>query len=192
MGGPITLELALQQPELGDASILGCTGVLSAEKPRSPAPLRVLYYLPPWALRLLTPRQGADKGYGSAASPEAIAADQAVLAKDKFTVRGVVAQAAAIAGYATTAEAVAGLTMPALVLHGDEDGLVPLRLGSRAGRDPARQPLSQDRGRGAQLHRRRTGKGQPDRVLDFLREVDLLSERPLAPPRAAPRPIRSR
>src|SRR5665213_3915050 len=70
MGGPITLELALQQPQRVMSLILGCTGVLSAEKPRLPAFLRVLYYLPPWALRLLTPRQGPDMGYGSAAAPE--------------------------------------------------------------------------------------------------------------------------
>jgi pimeloyl-ACP methyl ester carboxylesterase len=36
-----------------------------------------------------------------------------------------VAQAKAIAGYCTTKEAIAGLTMPSLVLHGDEDRAVP-------------------------------------------------------------------
>ena len=48
-----------------------------------------------------------------------------MLAKDKFTKAGVRAQAQAMAGYCTTKEAVAGLKLPALVLHGDEDATVP-------------------------------------------------------------------
>ena len=58
-----------------------------------------------------------------------MAFDLAVLAKDKFTVPGVVAQAAAVAGHIQTAEAVAAVTLPSLVLHGDEDSLVPIKWG---------------------------------------------------------------
>jgi pimeloyl-ACP methyl ester carboxylesterase len=64
-------------------------------------------------------------GYGSAAPLDRVAFDQAMLKKDKSTVRGVIAQAAAVSAYIVTTDRVATLTMPALVLHGDEDGLVP-------------------------------------------------------------------
>jgi len=125
MGGVIALELALQQPRRVTSLIVGCSGVLSADKPRAPAFLRFLYYLPPSALAFLMRSRGADQGYGSAAAPDRIAADQAVLAKDKLSARGVAAQFAAMGRYSTSAEAVSTLAMPALVLHGDEDALVP-------------------------------------------------------------------
>jgi pimeloyl-ACP methyl ester carboxylesterase len=134
MGGVIVQELAIQQPGRVISLIVGCSGVLSADKPRMPAVMRLLYYLPPWALRMLQPRRRGDLGYGSAATPDAIAKDQAMLAKDVFNVRGVVAQAAAVAGYRVTPEAVAALTMPALVLHGDEDTVVPFAWGEELAR----------------------------------------------------------
>ena len=129
MGGLIVQEMALQQPGRVLSLTVGCSGALTADKPRMPAFMRVLYYLPPSLLKLLMSDRLGDQGYGSAATREAIAADQAVLARDKFTVKGVVAQAAAIAAHSTTREALAGLTMPALVLHGDEDRLVPFKWG---------------------------------------------------------------
>jgi pimeloyl-ACP methyl ester carboxylesterase len=129
MGGVVTLELAMQQPGRVTSLLLGCTGVLTADKPRMPAALRVLYYLPSWALRALQPNRRGDQGYGSAALPEQIAVDLAMTAKDKFNRGGVLAQAVAMAGYSTTTAAVAALTMPALVLHGDEDSTVPFAYG---------------------------------------------------------------
>jgi 3-oxoadipate enol-lactonase len=129
MGGVIALELALGEPRRVMSLLLGGTGILDAEKPRMPAVMRVLYYLPRWVLRLLMRKRGGDKGYGSAASPESIAFDQAMVAKDKASVRGVLAQAVAVGNHFTTAEAVAALTMPALVLHGGEDSVVPIKWG---------------------------------------------------------------
>jgi pimeloyl-ACP methyl ester carboxylesterase len=129
MGGIIAIELALQQPRRVNSLILGCTGILSADKPRMPAFLRVLYYLPRWFLRLLLRGRAGAKAYGSAATPDRIAFDLAMLAKDKSTVRGVVAQAAAVSAHFVTKETVAALPMPALVIHGDEDALVPLAWG---------------------------------------------------------------
>ena len=126
MGGVIVQETAIEQPGRVISLIVGCSGVLSADKPRAPAIVRLLYYLPPWALQvLLRPRRRGDHGYGSAAPADAVAKDQAMLAKDVSTTRGVLAQAKAMAGYQTTKEAVAALTMPSLVLHGDEDATVP-------------------------------------------------------------------
>jgi 3-oxoadipate enol-lactonase len=128
MGGVIAQEVALQQPSRAMSLILGCTGVLTEDKPRLPGFLRLLYYVPPWLLGLLRGRQG-DEGYGSAAPADRVAADKAVLAKDPSDTRGVVAQAAAIAAYRVTKEAARGLTMPVLVLHGDEDKTVPYAYG---------------------------------------------------------------
>ena len=134
MGGVIALEVALQQPGRVISLVLGCTGVLTPDKPRMPAAMRLLYRLPPKLLAMLLPGRRGDKGYGSAASPEAIATDLAVLAKDRSTVPGLIAQAAAIAGYSTTTAAVAALPQPALVLHGDEDTTVPFAYGEELAR----------------------------------------------------------
>jgi len=129
MGGVIVQEMAFQQPGRVTSLIVGCSGALTADKPRAPSIVRLLYYLPPWMLKLLTTSRRPGQGYGRAATPAAIAADQAVLAQEKFTVKGVVAQFVAMGAYSATPEAVAGLTMPALVLHGDEDGTVPFKWG---------------------------------------------------------------
>jgi len=128
MGGVLVQEMTFQQPSRVRSLIVGCSGALTADKPRMPAIMRVLYYLPPALLKLLAPRR-VNHGYGSAAAPDAVAADRAIEAKDKFSVKGVVAQAAAMSNYRVTREAVAGLTLPALVLHGDEDGTVPFKWG---------------------------------------------------------------
>ncbi len=171
MGGVIAIELALQQPQRVTSLLLGCTGVLNADKPRMPAFLRILYRLPPWALKLLTQRRGADSGYGSAAPAEAIAADQAMLAKDKSNVRGVIAQSAAVGSYSTTTEAVARLAMPALVLHGDEDRLVPLAWGAELAETLPDSRLVKFEGAGHNFIVADTDKANQT-VLDFLREVD--------------------
>lgn len=129
MGGGIVLELALRHPERARSILLGCTCMLTPDKPRTPAWVRALYYLPPWILRRLKKTDIANSGYGSAADPADVAHDLSVLADDPFTVPGVAAQAAAIAAYSITREDVATVGVPALVLHGDEDGTVPYAWG---------------------------------------------------------------
>ena len=129
MGGAIVQEMAIRHPHRVISLIVGCTGVLSAEKPRLPAVFRLLYYLPAPVLKLILRGRQDDHGYGSAAKPDAVAKDLAMVAQDPFVVSGVVAQAAAIAGYAVSREAVSELTMPALVLHGDEDRTVKFEWG---------------------------------------------------------------
>ena len=181
MGGLIVQEMALQQPGRVLSLIVGCSGALTAEKPRMPAFMRVLYYLPPSVLKLLMPDRLGDHGYGSAATPEAIAADLAVLAQDKFTVKGVVAQATAIAAHTTSPEALAGLTMPSMVLHGDEDRLVPFKWGEELARLLPRCRFVRVPGAGHNYL-----VAAPDManraVLDFIREVDaeISSETPAA------------
>jgi 3-oxoadipate enol-lactonase len=170
MGGVLALELALQDPERVTSLLLGCTGLLTTDKPRMPAALRVLYYLPPWALRALQPRRG-DQGYGSAATPEEIATALAMLAKDRFNTGGVVAQAVAMAGYSTTTAAVAALTMPALVLHGDEDSTVPFAYGVELAETLPDSRFVKLEGAGHNFIVAGNAK-TTEAVLDFVREID--------------------
>lgn len=125
MGGGIVLEMARTHPERMLSMILGCTCMLTPEKPRTTALTRALYFLPMPILRLLLRSKTPNKGYGSAAAPNAVERDIAVLGKDPFSVRGVHAQAVAIANYNIKREDVARIEVPALVMHGDEDTVVP-------------------------------------------------------------------
>jgi pimeloyl-ACP methyl ester carboxylesterase len=129
MGGVIVIEMTLEHPERVSALIVGCSGILSAEKPRMPSWARVIYHFPTWLLKLLMPDRASAKAYGSAADPALVAKDMAIVEKDKHDKGGVLAQAVAVAEYSTTKEAVAKLTVPALVLHGGEDRLVPVAWG---------------------------------------------------------------
>jgi 3-oxoadipate enol-lactonase len=175
MGGVIVQEMALQQPERIVSLIVGCSGALTAEKPRTSALVRMLYYLPPWALKMLMSGRRGDHGYGSAANLDAVAHDQAVLAVDKFTVPGVAAQAAAMSAYVTTVEAIAQLTMPALVLHGDEDRTVPFDYGEELARLLPNGRFVRIAGAGHNFI-----VADPDKantaVRDFIREVDARSK----------------
>lgn len=139
MGGGVVLDLGLHFPERALSVILGCTLILTPDKPRTPAWVRALYFLPPSILKALFKSKVANSGYGSAADPEAVARDLAVLASDPYSVRGVHAQAGAIAGYSLTLQEAATLSVPALVMHGDEDGVVPyaggVELASTVGAD---------------------------------------------------------
>jgi pimeloyl-ACP methyl ester carboxylesterase len=128
MGGVIVQEMALQAPERVRSLTVGCSGPLTADKPRMPKLMAYLHYLPPSLLKVLLPQRPGG-AHGSAANPEAVAYDEAMVAADKFSVRGVIAQSHALADYCTTREELAGLEMPALVIHGDEDALVPIKWG---------------------------------------------------------------
>ncbi|HWD26648.1 MAG TPA: alpha/beta hydrolase [Rhizomicrobium sp.] len=128
MGGVIVEDIAMRHRGRVRSLIVGCSGMLTADKPRAPSVVRLLYRLPPWALKLLMPKR-ANNGYGSAAPAGAVAQDMKVLENDPYSTRGVIAQAEAMSRYTTTKEAVAGLTMPSLVLHGDEDSTVPFKWG---------------------------------------------------------------
>ncbi len=130
MGGGIAAEFAMRYPNRVASLVLGCTMMKTAEKPsRRSWIARLIYYLPLGVIRPLLRGRGAVEAYGSAAPADAIAKDMQVQAGERFTMRGVRAQADAIAAYVTTREAVARLAMPTLVLHGDEDRAVDVKYG---------------------------------------------------------------
>jgi pimeloyl-ACP methyl ester carboxylesterase len=171
MGGVIVQDLAMRHPDRVRSLILGCTGILSADKPRMPAVLRGLYYLPRPVQAAILQRRGGDSGYGRAAAADAIAVDMAAVANDVSTVRGQVVQAQALARYCTTREAVAALTMPALVLHGDEDRAVPIAWGEELARTLPNGTFVRLEGAGHNFFIARL-KEAMTAVLDFTRHVD--------------------
>lgn len=129
MGGIIVQEMALQKRARVRSLSVGCSGAFTAEKARLPKLLALLAYLPPALLKMVMPHRAQGSGYGSAAPPEDVALAISTLAAQKPNPRGAIAQSHAMADYCTTAEALATLTIPALVLHGDEDSVVPFAWG---------------------------------------------------------------
>jgi 3-oxoadipate enol-lactonase len=127
MGGGIVLQLAHEHPDRVRSMLLGCTAMHGPN--RQVAPLRgpflgsLRYRLP---VRLV--RGALAKGlYGPVADPAAVERDLDVIAASRWSPRGVYAQDVAIHDYDLTADQVARLGMPALVLHGTADRAVPYR-----------------------------------------------------------------
>ena len=170
MGGPIVQEAVFQEPGRFRSLIVGCSGALTAEKPRMPKWLANLYYLPPWVIRMIRGRS-AGGGQGSAADADAVAFDAEMIAKDKHSIRGVIAQSHAIADYCTTREAVAGLTLPSLVIHGDEDTTVPFKWGQELAEILPNSRFVQIPGAGHNYMLVRPDKATEE-VVRFLDEVD--------------------
>ncbi|WP_137863136.1 MULTISPECIES: alpha/beta hydrolase [unclassified Sphingomonas] len=128
MGGGIAAEFAMAYPERTRSVTLGCT-MLKTEQTEIKGAQKLIYRLPRWLVRAMFKR-AKPEAYGSAAPRDAALHDIGVLSRDRFTMAGVRAQAQAIAAYATTRErARQRLTMPVLVLHGDEDKAVPVEKG---------------------------------------------------------------
>lgn len=167
LGGGIAYELALQQPQRVLSLVLGCTR-LKTEISEFSWRKRLTYFLPaPLANILLT----RNKGSGSASDPFAVAFAHDVIRSDPYSAIGVAAQSQATARYATSAEAVKALTMPALVLHGDEDATVPYEAGQALAKALPNSRFETLSGAGHNYF-----LAQRDRanrlVLDFLRQVD--------------------
>jgi 3-oxoadipate enol-lactonase len=125
MGGGIALEFGLRHAEHALSVILGCTMIMTPDKPRMSVWLSPVYFLPPFILKILFTPRTINHGYGSAASPQAVAEDLRIAGTDRFSVLGVYAQGRAIANYTLTLEEAATMRVPALVMHGDEDSVVP-------------------------------------------------------------------
>jgi pimeloyl-ACP methyl ester carboxylesterase len=125
MGGGVTLQLAHETPERVISMVLGCTALKTESLPVKSRAALLRYYIP---LRLL---RGAMRKsmYGPACSPEAAERDLDVLCATKVRPRGLMAQVKAMESYDLTADKVATLAMPALVLHGDADTTVDVARG---------------------------------------------------------------
>lgn len=131
MGGGIALEFGIRYPERTRSLILGCTMAKTPDIPQRPKWLiSLIYRLIPVLKPFLKP--AAHKGgYGDAAPDDRIARDKAILEKDPFNMRGVIAQSHAVNAYSITPEAVAAVTIPALVVHGTQDFTVPYEAGRK-------------------------------------------------------------
>ena len=117
LGGVVAQQLAIETPERVRSLVLGCTGILTADKPRAPKALGVLFRLPRrWTVKL--------GKYGPACPPEKAAYDRSMILADKTNRIALVAQQDALRAYSCTFDQVRALTMPALVLHGTADVLV--------------------------------------------------------------------
>ena len=165
LGGVVALELALAVPDRVRSLVLGCTCVLTPDKPRAPLEVNE-------ALRLATRQQLADSTlYGSVCPAEARARNQRALLDDVAVPEALVAQQDALRAYNRDLADVATLTMPALVLHGDEDPIVPVDWGRELAATLPDSRLSVYEGGG---HNYPVEMGAvPNReVLAFLAEVD--------------------
>lgn len=128
LGGVVALQLGLQAPERVNSLILGCTGILSADKPRAPRVLSLVTRLPAGVRRRLLAAAGKG-GYGSAASPADIEVDRTWLAEEECTTIALRQQQRALRAYSADPKQVAALQLPAMVLHGTEDDVVPYSYG---------------------------------------------------------------
>lgn len=130
MGGGIALEFGIRYPERARSLILGCTLAKTPDVKRQPKWLLTLVYHAMPLLKGLGSRTSKG-GYGDAAPDDRIARDQAMMAKDPFVLAGVIAQGHAISDYSISPQDVAGVTLPAIVLHGTQDMTVPWAAGKR-------------------------------------------------------------
>lgn len=124
-GGVVVQEMAMSAPDRVSTMIVGCSGALTADKPRTPKSRYIAYYLPQWLNLKLAPAAL----YGPACPPGRLAADLELLRGEVFEPRGVIAQAKALAAYSVTLEQVAQINVPSLVLHGTADKVVPFAAG---------------------------------------------------------------
>ncbi|MCU1602998.1 MAG: alpha/beta hydrolase [Frankiales bacterium] len=166
LGGVVIQELALQAPDRVRSLVLGCTGILSAEKPHA-SRLEVLRSLLPPALVRAKPTDG----YGPACPPDRAEADLLALAHERTSSVARHQQAAALRDYVADRAQVAALPMPVLVLHGTADQRVPLALGRELHQTIPGSRLVEYDGAG---HNYLVAMGEQsnDDVLDFLAHVD--------------------
>jgi pimeloyl-ACP methyl ester carboxylesterase len=174
LGGVVVLQLALEAPERVRSLVLGCTGILTDDKPRAPKALNLLLRLPK-SVKLAMGRSG----YGSAASAERIAKDQEVLRAEVTVLQSLIAQQDALRAYSVSREQVETLTMPALVLHGTQDRLVRLAWGQELAEVLPHSRLVTYEGAGHNYLVAAGDRANAD-VLEFLADVDARAVDPTA------------
>lgn len=170
MGGGVVLEMALSRRDRVRSIVLGCTALFSAEKPR-PTRLKLLLGRLPIPFWLFTTEKARLSMYGPAAPREAVDRDLEVLAVDRYSRPGVVAQAKAVGGYVVTHEAVAALEVPTLVQHGTADTTVPVACGEELAATIPGARLSLFDGAGHNYLVADTARANAE-VLAFIDEVD--------------------
>lgn len=121
LGGVVVQQLALEAPARVTSLVLGCTGILDDAKPRAPKWLDARFRLP----RRVVLALGKKASYGPACPPELVVRDHEVLLAQRPQRRALVAQQDALRAYSVSPDRIAGLDVPALVLHGAADGVVP-------------------------------------------------------------------
>ena len=130
MGGGIAGELGMAHPDRCLSVTLGCTMLKMDRAGHGKQRAPWIYRMPRWLVRWMLRKASKPENYGSAAPRDAALKDLAIPARDRFTMKGVREQNRAITAYVTTRERAAQqLTMPVLVLHGDEDPLVDVKYG---------------------------------------------------------------
>lgn len=124
-GGVVVLDMAMSSPERVRSLTVGCSGALTADKPRAPKLLNHLVVRIPKSLAIRLSR----KGYGPACPPERVAANQELLRGERMDPRGVLAQSRALAAYTVTLDQIGAIQTPTLVLHGTADRTVRFEWG---------------------------------------------------------------
>ena len=159
------------------------TTAKTPDSPGVPLLLRPLLRLPaPVVFKLvqaMKPKTAAYPPYGTAAPADKVAHDTAVVAGIGTPVLTSVAQSRAIARYSIPEAAVRGLTVPALVLHGDQDLSVPYDAGVRLHQLVPGSELVTFHGAG---HNYFVAAGDEANAaaLDFLRRTDAVQAEPAA------------
>ena len=165
LGGVLALELALAVPERVRSLVLGCTCVLTRDKPRAPVELNDV-------LATATREEYVTSTfYGSACPPEAKERNAVELLADTADPVSLVAQQNALRAYAADPDDVRALTMPSLVLHGDEDLIVPVDWGRELAATLPRSALVVYGGTGHNYPLEQGDRANQD-VLAFLAGVD--------------------
>jgi 3-oxoadipate enol-lactonase len=124
MGGGIAQELALRHPDRVASLVLACTA--APDRPEGgPPKIPAIFRLIPARVVI---RLRAHRNYGSDVPQEAIREDRAILRSTRMTTRGLMGQAQAVASYHSK-DRVGQISVPTLVLHGDQDTTVPIERG---------------------------------------------------------------
>jgi 3-oxoadipate enol-lactonase len=176
LGGVVAQQFALEFPDRVRSLTLGCTGILTTDKPRAPKFLQLLFRLPRSVVLALTNKAS----YGPACPPDRATEDKAVLLREKPDRVGLVAQQNALRAYSVTREQIAALTMPALVLHGTADKVVRPEWGKELAQTLPHARLVNYEGAGHN-YLVAIGDEANDDVLAFLSDVDAAQPAPTSP-----------